>query len=90
MSIFKRIPFKVRHELEQRYAMKFRFELGETVKIIKRAYRDDGMGRSSVFGRHELFREEREQVENDRRSPTPFDDQKLREFGEPFWTVARI
>ena len=61
--------------LEQRYAIKFCFKLGktasETHEMIKRAYGDDAMGRSSVFEWHKLFREGREQVEDDQRSGRP-------------------
>ena len=61
--------------LEQRYAIKFCFKLSktasETHEMIKRAYGDDAMGRSSVFEWHKLFREGREQVEDDQRSGRP-------------------
>ena len=39
--------------------------------MIKSAYGDDAMGQSSVFEWHKLFREGREQVEDDQRSGRP-------------------
>ena len=61
--------------LEQRYAIKYCFKLGKTAnkthEMIKSAYGDDAMGRSSVFAWHNLFREGREQFEDDQRSGRP-------------------
>ncbi|KAJ8941167.1 hypothetical protein NQ318_010871 [Aromia moschata] len=54
--------------LEQHYAVKFCFKCHETHEMIKSAYGDDAMGRSSVFEWHKLFREGREKVEDDQRS----------------------
>lgn len=61
--------------IEQRYAIKFCVKLGksgkETHDMIKQAYGDAAMGRSSVFDWHKLFREGRERVEDDDRSGRP-------------------
>ena len=60
---------------EQRYAIMFCFKLGKTASethaMIKSAYGVDAMGRLSVFEWHKLFREGREQVEDDKRSGRP-------------------
>lgn len=61
--------------LEQRYAIKFCVKLGKTGKetheMIKTAYGDNAIGRSSVFEWHKLFREGREEVEDAARSGRP-------------------
>ncbi|KOC58591.1 Putative uncharacterized protein FLJ37770 [Habropoda laboriosa] len=52
--------------LEQRYAVKFCVRLGktatETYTMIKDAFGNNSMGRSSIFEWHKLFKEGREQV----------------------------
>ncbi|KOC70321.1 Putative uncharacterized protein FLJ37770, partial [Habropoda laboriosa] len=66
---------KMNRTLEQRYAVKFCVRLGktatETYTMIKDAFGNNSMGRSSIFEWHKLFKEGREQVENDHRSGRP-------------------
>nr|CAH7720081.1 unnamed protein product [Callosobruchus chinensis] len=61
--------------LEQRYAIKFCVKLGktatETLGMLKDAYGDAAMSRSTVFEWHKLFREGRELVEDDQRAGRP-------------------
>ena len=61
--------------LEHRYAIKFCFKLGKIAskihEMIRSAYGDDAMSRSSVFEWRKLVREGREQVEDDQRSERP-------------------
>lgn len=61
--------------LEQRYAIKFCVKLGktatETLEMIKDAFKDAAMSRSTVFEWHKLFREGRELVEDDQRAGRP-------------------
>ncbi|KAJ8950985.1 hypothetical protein NQ318_006369 [Aromia moschata] len=58
------------------FAVKFCFKQSvktacETHEMIKSAYEDDTMDRSSVFEWHKLFRQGREKVEDDQRSGQP-------------------
>lgn len=61
--------------LEQRFAIKFCVKLGkpaiETLGMIRAAYGDDAMRRTSVFKWHKSFRKGREHVEDDGRSGRP-------------------
>ena len=61
--------------LDQRYAIKLCFELDKTAsgthEMIKSAYGDDAMDQSSVSEWHILFREGREQIEDDEPSGRP-------------------
>lgn len=58
--------------LEQRYAIKFCVKLGktatETLGMIKDAYGNAALNRSTVFEWHKLFREGRELVEDNQRA----------------------
>ena len=57
--------------LEERYAIKFCFTLGEnateTSKILQTAFRPSCMNRASVFERYKRFKEGRESVRDDER-----------------------
>ena len=57
--------------LEERYAIKFCFELGknamETYGMLQTAFRSSCMNRASVFEWHKRFKEGRESVRDDER-----------------------
>ena len=57
--------------LEERYAIKFRFKLGqnatETYGMLQTAFRPSSMNRASVFEWHKRFKEDRESVRDDER-----------------------
>ena len=58
--------------LEERYAIKFSFELGkndatETYEMLQAAFRPSCMNRASVFEWHKRFKEGRESVRDDER-----------------------
>ena len=57
--------------LEERYAIKFCFELGknatETYGMLQTAFQPTGMNRASVFEWHKRFKEGRESVRDDER-----------------------
>ncbi|KOC62943.1 Putative uncharacterized protein FLJ37770, partial [Habropoda laboriosa] len=88
---------KMNRTLEQRYAVKFCVRLGktatETYTMIKDAFGNNSMGRSSIFEWHKLFKEGREQVENDHRSGRPStsrSDQNVRKVKEILDTDRRL
>ncbi len=57
--------------LEERYAIKFCFELGknvtETYEMLQTAFRSSCMNRASVFEWHKRFKEGKESVRDDER-----------------------
>jgi hypothetical protein len=56
---------------EQRVAIKFCFKAGlpetETLVLVQKAYGNEALKRSNVFGWYSRFRDERELVEDDER-----------------------
>ncbi|XP_015926366.1 protein GVQW3-like [Parasteatoda tepidariorum] len=65
----------MQRSLEQRYAIKFCVKLGksatETFDMIKQAYPDVDLARSSVFPWHQAFLEGREEVADEHRAGRP-------------------
>ena len=69
------VTFAMQENIEQWYAIKFCMKLNksatETFASLTEAYGDATLSRTMVFKRHEAFREDRENVEDDPRSGRP-------------------